>query len=54
MGCLVVIPYSFLVGSPLRRKKAAMRNPIEIENIDELRRCQAIEDIEWHEEIERL
>jgi hypothetical protein len=31
-----------------------MRNPIEIENIDELRRCHGIEDIELHEEIDRL
>jgi len=31
-----------------------MRVSIEIENIDELRRCNGIEDIELHEEIERL
>jgi hypothetical protein len=31
-----------------------MRNPIEIENIDELRRCHGIEDVELHEEIDRL
>lgn len=31
-----------------------MRISIEIENIDELRRCNGIEDIELHEEIDRL
>jgi hypothetical protein len=31
-----------------------MRVSIEIENIDELRRSNGIEDIELHEEIERL
>jgi hypothetical protein len=31
-----------------------MRVTIEIENIDELRRCNGIEDIELHEEIDRL
>lgn len=31
-----------------------MRVSIEIENIDELRRCNGIDDIELHEEIDRL
>jgi hypothetical protein len=31
-----------------------MRVSIQIENIDELRRCNGIDDIELHEEIEHL
>lgn len=31
-----------------------MRVSLSIENIDELRRCHGIEDIELHEEIDRL
>lgn len=31
-----------------------MRVCIEIENIDELRRCHGIDDIELHEDISRL
>lgn len=31
-----------------------MRVSIQIENIDELRRCNGIDDIELHEEIDRL
>lgn len=31
-----------------------MRVSIEIENIDELRRCHGIDDIELHEDISRL
>src|SRR5215472_10425257 len=34
--------------------KNDMRVSIQIENIDELRRCNGIDDIELHEEIDRL
>jgi hypothetical protein len=35
-------------------KGAVMIEPIEIENIDELRRCEGIDDVELHEEIGQL
>ncbi len=54
VGYVVVIPHSFLVGSPRRGKETAMRVAIEIENIDELGRCNGIGDIESHEDIGRL
>src|SRR5579875_4060383 len=54
VGYRVVITHSFLVGSLRRRKTAAMRASIEIENIDELRLCNGIDDIELHEEIKHL
>jgi hypothetical protein len=38
----------------LRKKATAMRISIQIENIDELRRCNGIDDIELHEDIRRL
>jgi hypothetical protein len=44
----------FLGGSDRRRKESVMRVAIEIENIDELRRCNGIDDIELHEAIDRL
>ncbi len=31
-----------------------MRNPLHIENIEEMRRQQGIEDIELHEDIDQL
>ncbi len=31
-----------------------MRVPLAIENIDELRRCNGIDDVELHEDIDRL
>jgi hypothetical protein len=31
-----------------------MRNPVEIENIEEMRRCEGIEDVELREEIREL
>src|SRR5262249_38237968 len=47
-------PHSFLGSSPRWRKESVMRVAIKIENIDELRRCNGIDDIELHAQIDRL
>ena len=51
---LLSSPHHFSSEAHHRGKGTAMIVAIEIENMDELRRCEGIDDVELHEDIGRL